>query len=109
MRTRTGRHHATGQHRLFRQQVQFHRSPPAERQRLQLERRFASSGDQLEDLYDKFDFSGYPPALNMILSFSPRRRSTGNHPFYAIRRLDHAEVDVATEDEGRSMARSSLA
>ena len=69
------------------------------KQRPQLERRFASAADQLEDLYDKFDFAD-PARTELDIVLQPATTNfTGNHPLHVTQRLDHAEVDVATEDE----------
>ena len=84
----------------FRQQMQLINRRQRRQQRPLLQRRFATAADQLKDLNDKFNFTD-PAGAELDVVFQPATpHFTSDHPFHVTQRLDHAEVDIAAEDEG---------
>ena len=72
-----------------------------------MQRRFAPTANELEHLNDKFNFANAACAEFDIVGQTTSTHFTGNHPFHVAQRLNHAEIDVTTENK-RAQHRTQL-
>ena len=72
-----------------------------------MQRRFAPAANELEYLDDKFNFTNATRAKFDVVGQTAPTHFTGNHPFHVAQRLNHAEIDVTTENK-RAQQRTQL-
>ena len=72
-----------------------------------MQRRLAPAANKLEYLDDKFNFTNATRAKFDVVGQTAPTHFTGNHPFHVAQRLNHAEIDVTTENK-RAQHRTQL-
>ena len=72
-----------------------------------MQRRLAPAANKLEYLDDKFNFTNATRAKFDVVGQTASTHFTGNHSFHVAQRLNHAEIDVTTENK-RTQHRTQL-